>query len=323
MLHAYTEDSFPISIPFSFNGYSIIRLLGNGSTSIVCLVEEEDTFQEYSAKIISKKNMEEKNLMKSIQKEIAILEELDHPFIVKIHETFEYDDYIVIIMDYCENGDLLSYATERGFKSLYQMKKIVKNLFEAIQYLHVRGISHGDIKPENVLLDENMSPKLTDFGYARTTLVAGDESKSGTLYYAAPELFHRGTFDTLKTDIWALGILLYAINELQFPYRDGDRKYLVKQISTGKLNISHTMERSLKKLIRRCTNLKPESRPSIEELLSDKWLDEEVNVETNLFIDENILDENSEVYQLCEPLNEQKRRNSEIPLDVCENIVYI
>lgn len=273
MIHTETDDGCPINIPFSFNGYRFLTILGFGSTSIVGLVEEEETCLLFSAKIMPKRYLEEKNLIDQIQKEIAVMGEVNHPNIAKIYRTFELrnridETYIILIMEYCENGDLLTYATEHGFKSEYEKYKIMKGFLEAIKYLHKRGISHGDIKPENIMIDSDFNAKLSDFGYCRTTLVAGDEAKCGTLYYAAPELFINGEFDTLKSDIWSIGITLYCLSENSFPYKNGDSKYVIDQITSGNLRLSPTISDSLKNVVEKCTNLKPENRPNIEELMN-------------------------------------------------------
>lgn len=253
-----------------------MKSLGCGSTSAVVLVEDQISHSKYSAKIISRKNIEERNLMNSVLNEIKILKSLNHPHIIKIQEVFELkneleEEYFVIIMEYCCNGDLLSYAVNKRFRSEQEKKKMIQGFLEAIQYLHNQGISHGDIKSENVLLDEHFNPKLCDFGFSRTKSIAGDESKNGTLYYASPELFKKGRFDTLKSDIWAIGITLYSLSELQFPFKDGDQNSIIKQILNCQLSIRSGIDYKLKKLVERCTLRNPELRPSIEDILHNDY----------------------------------------------------
>ena len=207
--------------------------------------------------------------------EIKVLKELDHPHIIKVYDSFEIEaageEYYVIITEYCENGDLLSYATNTGFKDEMQRKKIIYEFLEGIKYLHKKGISHGDIKSENVLLDSNFSPKLCDFGFCRTKKVAGDESKKGTFYYAAPELFVRGEFDTIKTDIWAIGITLYSLFELQFPFKDGKQSCIVKQIMGGNLSISRSLDFKVRQIVRDCTQVMAASRPTIDNIMNSDY----------------------------------------------------
>lgn len=276
MIHANTEDGHSINVPISFHGYKIQKIIGFGSTSINALVIEESTGEYYSAKIISKADIEKKNETYSVQKEIGVMLEVDHPNIVKVIKSIDLknqfnESFIVVIMEYCKNGDLLSFISEHDFDSEYQKQKIMKGFLEAIKYLHSRGISHGDIKPDNILLDEDFNPKLTDFGFCRTTLIAGDESKKGTIYYAPPELFVHGDFDTLKADIWSIGITLYSLSEKQFPYKSGNTKFVVNEIKSGKLTLGDNIPNDLRKIVENCTRIQPEDRPSIEELMENKY----------------------------------------------------
>lgn len=277
MITENTQDEYPINIPISFNGYSLIQFIDCGSTSVVFLVENEETKKQYSAKIMAKEDIVSRKIEKSIFNEVEVLQSINHPGIIKIEDFFEYknalnEEYYVIIMEYCPNGDLLTYANDKGFKSEGEKKKIISGFLDAIKYLHNHGISHGDIKSENILLDENFSPKLCDFGYCRRSITAGDESKNGTLYYGAPELFVQGPFDTLKSDIYAIGITLYSINELQFPFLDGNQGFIVKQIINSKFSFRNGIDKKLLKLVEKCTAKNPKSRPSVEEILCDEYL---------------------------------------------------
>lgn len=274
-MHFKTEAGFPIIIPCSFNGYKVIKHLASGSTSIVVLVENEKSHEQFVAKIISKKDSIENDFFETIVNEINVLKTLSHPHIVKLHESFEIknegEEYIVMIMEYCENGDLLLYVTNRKSCDESLLKKIIIGFLEAVQYLHHKGISHGDIKPENVLLDSNFSPKLCDFGFCNTNLIAGDDSKNGTLYYSAPELFTDGEYNTLKVDIYAIGITLYSLSELRFPFKDGDDESIVKQIIANKLSINNHINSQLRQIVIRCTDKEPMNRPTISAILKDPY----------------------------------------------------
>lgn len=166
---------------------------------------------------------------------------------------------------------MLTYITEKGFTNEHQKKKIIKNFLKGIKYLHEKSISHGDIKPENILLDEFYNPKITDFGYCRTKKIAGDDDKNGTLNYAAPELFSKGQFDTFQSDIWAIGITIYCLSEMDFPFKRGNAHLVIKQITSGELYINNNMPNKLRKLIKKCTSLIPMNRPTIDELINDEY----------------------------------------------------
>lgn len=286
MLHSATKNGYPIIIPLSFKNYHIIQSLGSGSTSIIVQLEQEDTYQQFAAKIMSKFDIYEQNLIDQINREIEVLKSLDHPNIIKIYDTFEIkndrdDEYIVIVMDLCSNGDILALAQNSGFKDGQEKRKMLKQFLNAIRYLHKRNISHGDIKPDNILIDHNMNVTICDFGYCRKTIIAGDESKQGTLYYAAPELFHSGSFDTLKADIWSIGITLYALSELHLPFENGSTKVITDQIMQGKLSLSPEASPILTDLIKQCTQYYPNNRPSIDDIIAHEFFSNEDDEKDN------------------------------------------
>lgn len=282
MIQTRTQDGYPIIIPSSFYGYNIIKYLGCGSTCAVFLIEDENKDELFSAKIIAKKDIINRNMEASILNEVQLLQMIDHPNIIKVEDFFclenaFQEEYYIIIMEYCANGDLLSYASQEGFIDESQQKEIIKGFLEAVKYLHRNGISHGDIKSENILLDENYSPKLCDFGFCRFNQIAGDDSKSGTLFYAAPELFKPGEFDTLKTDIYAIGITIYSLSELEFPFIQGDNNFIIHQIVNGNLVMKNGIEYRLRNLVQKCISMDPQSRPTIDDILNDDYFNEDLD----------------------------------------------
>lgn len=275
MIRAESDEGYAINIPISFHGYRFRDIIGSGSTSAVILVIDENTGEKFTAKIIPKSYVRNKKLHNQIKTEISVLKEVDHPNIVKFHEHFEFtneyhESYIAIIMEYCANGDLLSYLNLKRFKDEEQKHKIIRQFLDAIKYLHKKGIAHGDIKPENILLDSEYNAKLTDFGFAKTNEIAGDDEKNGTLFYAAPELFVRGKYNIFKTDIWSIGITLYCINQNNFPYIKGNQAFIVDQITSQSFHFAKNVPSLLKKVFERCTS-NAEDRPSIEELMNDEF----------------------------------------------------
>lgn len=274
MFYSRTHSGCLFRIPYSFHGYKFIDYLNSGFDSIVIKVEDKKNCQQYAAKIISKKEIKNRNKIEMIHNEINILNSIDHPNIIKLYESFEIknkfdEEYIVMIMEYCSNGDLFDYATQVGFKNDFEKKDIFYNFLKAIEYLHNRGISHGDIKPENILLDENLNPKLCDFGFSRKEIISTDQNRNFTIYYAAPELFQKGELDLLKVDIWAVGITLYCLYELKFPFSCVDDDLIMDEILSGYLTIE--TDEKLQTVIEKCTGMQPCKRPDIDEILNDEF----------------------------------------------------
>lgn len=285
MIDFCTQDGYQIQIPSSFHGYCFHKLLGRGSTSIVLLVENEKTQERYSAKIMSKTDLINRNMYDATLREINVQKSISHQNIIKYKESFELrndkdDEFIIIIMEYCENGDLLNYVKNHGLKSETILKKINTGFLKGVKYLHSKEISHGDIKAENILLDSNLNAKLCDFGFCRTRTRGGDEHKNGTMFYSAPELFRLGQFDTLKTDIYAIGITLYTLSELKFPFDMGSDEFIIRQIVSGRLSFSKNLNKELLNLIKKCTEYDPNRRPTIDAILNDEYFGNQKKLES-------------------------------------------
>lgn len=276
MLYAYSESDYPFMIPHTFHGYKSIKVLNAGFYSVVALVEDIYTHTNFAAKFISKKDMINKKQTYIISKEIQIMKTLDHPNIIKLYEFFDItndlnEEYFVLITEYCENGDLLEFIQEKDFQNEEEKKKVILGIAKSIQYLHNRGISHGDIKPENILLDYNMNPKLCDFGFADTSLICNSNEIKGTLKYLSPEILKKCKYNRLKSDIWALGITYYAISEKSFPFYDEDDDFVINQILNGYLLINP--DDQLQNIVGKCTKMNVNDRITINELIQDEYFD--------------------------------------------------
>jgi serine/threonine protein kinase len=133
-------------------------------------------------------------------------------------------------------------------------------------------IAHGDLKLDNILMCADGSPKLTDFGFCHPSLFAGDNRKSGTIEYSAPELLARGRFQTQKADIWALGIILFAMITKEFPF--STEILISKQVRSGRLLYSALLDERARCLMMWMTRMKPCERPTIKQVLEDPFLRE-------------------------------------------------
>jgi serine/threonine protein kinase len=177
------------------------------------------------------------------------------------------------------------------------LKRLFWQIALAVQYLHGQGIAHNDIKPENVLLDSEGNAKLIDFGFAKRQEIAGDDEKSGSLIYAAPEILMPGAYRPQKADIWSLGILLYVMTTRSCPYLETYPSETIELIKKGQIIFDDSMDEETERLIRILTTTDPSERPTIDTVLEDPffdevWLEESEKSSTTTQVEQRIIAEN-------------------------------
>lgn len=214
--------------------YKIRRIsLGSGSFGDVKKGIHIETNEIRAIKIIPKTynfSDEQKNLIK----EIIIMKKLDHPNIVKIFEFFEDQDFIYIIMEFLEGGELFNMLKTKKTFSEKESAEILKNILEGINYLHSKDIIHRDLKPENILFTKNGILKIVDFGSSTVIKSKRKIKQYGTPYYVAPEVL-RGKYGT-KCDIWSCGVILYSLLS-GFPPFNGDcEREILQSVKRGKFS---------------------------------------------------------------------------------------
>lgn len=190
----------------------ITRVLGSGGYGAVYIAENR-VRTKYAVKCLFKKGLlrEELNAQKQ---EIFINRRLGHDIknVVFMEDVVETDEHLYLVFEYCSRGDLFELIRRDGGNGLVD-KMLARNLalqlIAGVQRCHLLGIYHRDIKPENILISDDWTLKLGDFGLATTTLTPRDH-ECGSPPYMAPELFSRptATYNAAKADIWSMGIVI-------------------------------------------------------------------------------------------------------------------
>lgn len=217
-------------------------------------------------KIADNEHITEKKIIQRIDREVKILKMIDHPYIVKLEDSFIKDNNYYIIMEYIPGIELLD---KYGIKEK-KVKKYFKQICIAVRYCHSHDppIVHRDLKLENILVDDSDNIKIIDFGFANLQKSEKLDSLCGTLEYIPPELFEGQGYQGKPFDIWSLGIILFTIVSGKFPYQNDSKGNIY--LNNAKLNDCICSD-SCKKLILRILVLDPKLRPTIEEILLDPW----------------------------------------------------
>lgn len=139
-----------------------------------------------------------------------MLAKVHHPFIVQLHWSFQNDQKLFFVLDYCPGGELFGLLSKRNRLTEDQARFYAAQLVLALEYLHSKDILYRDLKPENVMLDKRGYVKLTDFGLSRFKLTEKDVSVCGTPEYLAPEIIQKSGHGK-EVDWWCLGCLIYEM----------------------------------------------------------------------------------------------------------------
>ena len=217
------------------------------------------------------------NQINELLKEAQILKKIDSEFVIKYFDSFNYKGIPYLVMEYYENGDLYELIFKKKFNGGDKRKKIFTiftKLVLGLYELHKQHIVHRDIKPGNIMMADDFSPKIGDLGLAKILGSTNSTMHSivGTIMYQAPEMMKSSnpSYDS-KTDIWALGITLYIMILGKKPYPETNPGHLIFLIMQGKYDpIPNNFDPDLKYLTEKILCVNPLNRPSAEKILEDK-----------------------------------------------------
>ncbi|NXY21145.1 NEK3 kinase, partial [Atrichornis clamosus] len=250
--------------------YNVLKVLGEGSFGRALLVHHRISDQKYAMKEI-RLPMSSSGVENS-RKEAVLLAKMKHPNIVAFQESFEADGYLYIVMEYCDDGDLMQKIKhQRG--NLFPEDRILHWFVQmclAVKHIHDKRVLHRDIKSKNVFLTQNGKVKLGDFGSAR--LLAHPMSYActyvGTPYYVPPEIWESMPYNN-KSDIWSLGCILYELCTLKHPFQANSWKHLILKICKGSYDpLPSHYSYELHYLIKQMFKRSPQNRPSASTILA-------------------------------------------------------
>jgi len=253
------------------NYYHKYEKIGEGAYSNVYKGYHQGTSKNFAIKEIN--ISVQKKYIDRFREEINIMKNLDNENIVKLYDTFENDNYIYLILEYCKYGDLKGFLNKRALKE-EKVKKFMIQIVSALKYLNDNNIYHRDLKPPNILISENYILKISDFGLAKTC--NNDDllnTVCGSPLYMAPEIMKYKPYNT-KADLWSLGVIFYQMLTGNTPYIAKNHVELMNNIETqnimfpAHIKISNDAKDLLLKLLKKTSS----ERMSWNELFEHKWL---------------------------------------------------
>ena len=279
------------------HGYKLLKLLGEGSFGKAYLCENLSDNSHCVIKQIPLDGLDEQE-KKETYNEVLILKKVNHSNIIKFIDVFKKSkpiNTLNIVTEYADDGDLnQKIEKSKQKKSPFTEKEIINYLIQiclALNHIHKKKIIHRDLKSGNIFLTKGGLVKLGDFGISKGFKNTWEKAKSkvGTPYYLSPEIINNKPYDS-KSDIWALGVMLYEMMTFKMPFNANSLPALSLKILRGIYQQpSSYYSKDLINLVKQCLTLEPKKRPSAEIILKMNFIKkricgylDEINFNENL-----------------------------------------
>ncbi|GMM28907.1 serine/threonine protein kinase [Martiniozyma asiatica (nom. inval.)] len=264
----------------SIKDFKLGKELGEGSYSTVVLATDIENSKHYALKILNKKYIIKEDKVKYVKFEKDALNRLNnHHGIIRLHYTFQDLQNLYFVLDYAENGELLSLIKKFGTMDEESTKYYTMQLIDSIDYMHKNGIIHRDLKPENILINKYLKIQITDFGTAKLMdknkdgLYPSDtraKSFVGTAEYVSPELLN-DKYCGKPADIWALGCVIYQMIAGRPPFKAQNEYQTFQKIQKLQYAFTAGFPIIIRDLIKRILIIKPKERLDIDEIKNHFW----------------------------------------------------
>ncbi|KAJ2554288.1 MAPK-activated protein kinase Srk1 [Coemansia sp. RSA 1933] len=292
----------------AIEGYTVLERIGEGAFSKVYSARQEATGRRVAIKAISKSGLSAVQIA-NIHKEVAIMESLHSPRVIRLVGFCEARDYYYLVMEYAAGGELFDRVLQLTYLSERLARHVIIQVAEAVQYLHANGIVQRDLKLENVVFEaipvvpsgvrerrrqgdtgEKMEEgvfvpgvggggigrvKLIDFGLSKVVWNQATHTPCGTTGYAAPEVV-RDELYTKSVDMWGLGCMLYAMVCGFPPFYDEDVKVLTRKVALGQYEFLSPwwdgVDPQIKHLVSKLLELDPARRYTIHDFMRHPWI---------------------------------------------------
>ncbi|KAK4783055.1 hypothetical protein SAY86_007429 [Trapa natans] len=257
--------------------YRLGRMLGRGSFAKVYQAYSVADGSAVAIKIIDKKSKSLNAVTEAqVLREVSAMRLLQsHPNILKIHEVMATRSKIYLVMELASGGELFSVLTRRGRFTEASTRRLFQQLISALIFCHESGVSHRDMKPQNILLDGEGNIKISDFGLSALPEQLRDDgllhTACGTPAFTAPEVVARRGYSGPKADAWSCGVILYMLLCGSLPFDDRNLVSMYKKIAKRDYQFPNWVSKPARYVIKQLLDPNPSSRMSLETLLGTAW----------------------------------------------------
>lgn len=259
------------------DSYKISQCIGRGTYGEVRKCTGKDSKELKAVKIINKKFLEDEEKDKMML-EIYLLNELDHPNVLKLYNAYQDDKRYYLVTNICAGGELFQKIDKQSYFSERDAANIIRQVLAGIAYCHKRKVVHRDLKPENLLMDKDVNnPKITIIDFGTAGFLQGEDKlteRVGTTYYIAPEVIKKN-YDHM-CDIWSIGVILYVLLCGYPPFSGASDQQILDAVEKGEYEMSsqewNDISDDAKNLVSQMLELDTSKRITAENALNHPWI---------------------------------------------------
>ncbi|XP_055322215.1 serine/threonine-protein kinase PLK4 [Sitodiplosis mosellana] len=263
-----------LTIGEKIEDYEILDLLGKGGFACVYRAKCLKSGFEVALKMIDKKMMQSSGMVGRVKQEVAIHSKLKHPSILELYTFFEDINYVYLVLELAQNGELHRYLKEsQRVLTESETANVLMQVVNGLLYLKVNNILHRDMSLSNLLLTNDLKVKIADFGLA-TQLSRPDEKHNtlcGTPNYISPEVASRATHG-LPVDVWGVGCMMYTLLVGKPPFDTDGVKSTLTRVVMADFVVPNYLSIEVKDLLDRMLRKNPTERIQIEDVLTHPFM---------------------------------------------------
>ncbi|XP_069094269.1 testis-specific serine/threonine-protein kinase 4 isoform X1 [Pleurodeles waltl] len=223
-------------------GYKLGKTIGTGSYGIVYEALLEKQKIPVAVKIISKRKAVGEYLSRFLPREVQVMKALRHRNIINFYQAIETTSRVYLVLELAPQGDIIRRLKKLGPLQECQAGKWFSQLSRGMAYIHSKGIVHRDLKLENLLLDKKENIKISDFGFAKVAMMPSEGKRNiysqanlcqthcGSYAYACPEILMGQPYNPFLSDVWSMGVILYAFVTATMPFDDTNLRRLLRSM---------------------------------------------------------------------------------------------
>uniref|UniRef100_A0A0D9VWL8 non-specific serine/threonine protein kinase n=1 Tax=Leersia perrieri TaxID=77586 RepID=A0A0D9VWL8_9ORYZ len=271
--------------------YELGPLLGRGTFAKVYHARSLAGGEHAAIKVLDKPTLAATPGMATrVLHEVTAMRRLRHPNILRLHEVLATRSKVYLVMELATGGDLMSRLAALPSRRLpeHAARRVFVQLASALAYCHARGVSHRDVKPQNVLVDGEGNLKVSDFGLAALPDTRRDDGRlhtaCGTPAFAAPEVLRRKAYDGAVADAWSCGVILYVLLAGRLPFDDANIAEMCRRASRREYAPlpPRSVSQPARRLVARLLDPNPATRLAVAELASHPWFKRSLSLDSQL-----------------------------------------